>query len=433
MFLGVVGLNHKTAPVAVRERLAFAGDALLGLLSRLASIRGIGECCVLSTCNRTEFYLAPEDGNVWSRDDLLARLDELPDLRVPEFAPYLYVLTDGDAVEHLFAVTSGLDSMVVGETQIACQVKDAFSAACDVKSNGALLNRLFHQALETGKKVRSQTKISEGSLSVSLLACDLARKIFSKLSDKTALLVGAGETAELTARHLKDRGVGKILVANRTLAKAEALAKEFGGEAVALDDLPRRLADADVVIAQTSATDPVVRADDVRRALAHRHGRSIFLIDLGVPRDVDPAVSGLSDVFLYDLDDLGKMVEENRRLRAEEMERARKIVEGDARRYEAWTRERLASPTIAELQAVVEEIRKGELARLEGRLSPEDMEAIHRATRAMMAKVLSHPIMHLKDATTKSETAKLIDHIRDILGLHGDPKPLADSKGGRPS
>lgn len=418
MFLGMIGISHKTAPVKVRERLAFDGDALYDLLSRLSGINGVRECCVLSTCNRTEFYLVPDRDNDWSQPDLVKVLDAEPKLGLNDLEPYLYVKVDGAAVNHLFEVTAGMDSMVVGETQIACQVKDAFTAAVDQNTNGTILNRLFHQAMETGKKVRSQTQIGEGSLSVSALACDLTKKIFSRLEDKTALLIGAGETAELTARHLLDRGIGRIVVANRTLEKAEQLTARLGGRAVSLDKLEETLTEVDVVVTSTSTTEPLLTLKLVQKAVLGRKRRPLFLIDLGVPRDVDARVDEIPEVFRYDMDDLQRMVSENRRLRAEEIDQARELVQKDAQRFLDWTRERHATPTIVQLQQLFEHTRRRELERLEGKLSPTEMEAVNTATQAMMKKILSHPIMHLKDAAKKDESSRLIQTIRDILGLH---------------
>ncbi|WP_373508108.1 glutamyl-tRNA reductase, partial [Thiocapsa sp.] len=306
MKLLVLGLNHKTAPVDVRERLAFGPDIIVGALRDLTSCDGVAEGVVLSTCNRTEIYCAVQDCSEEAVRHWLSRFHGVEQERV---GPFLYAYLGRDAVTHLLRVCSGLDSMVLGEPQILGQVKTAYQTATDCTATGKLLGRLFQHAFSVAKTVRTETAIGSSPVSVAFAAVNLARQIFSDLSQQTALLIGAGETIELAARHLHRAGIGRIIVANRTVERAHELAAQFDGYAIALAEIGNHLAEADIVIASTASPLPVLGKGTVERALKKRKHRPMFMVDIAVPRDIEPEVRELSDVYLYTIDDLQGVID----------------------------------------------------------------------------------------------------------------------------
>lgn len=324
----VLGLNHQTAPVALRERVAFAGDATRAALDSLRALPQVREVALLSTCNRTELYAVTDDGGATLADWLATHPDEAADLH-----GYLYRHQGAEAVRHLFRVATGLDSLVLGEPQILGQVKDAWATARAAGSLGPQLDRLFQHAFSTAKRARSDTRIGANPVSVASTAVRLAQESFARLEDSTVLLIGAGETIELAARHLVQANAKRLLVANRTLAHAQKLATQHGGYALPLSDLPRHLAEADVVISATASREPVLRKAEVAAALAARKHRPMLLLDLAVPRDIAADVAELRDVFLYTVDDLERAIEDNRRRRREAADEAEAIVELQVAHY----------------------------------------------------------------------------------------------------
>jgi glutamyl-tRNA reductase len=407
MKLVLVGLSHHRAPVEVRERVALSEKAAGDLARSLAA--GGAEAVCLSTCNRTEVYVAQEDGGE------AARRAEGP-FADADLGPALYRLQDAAAALHLFRVAAGLDSMVPGEGEILGQVRSAYEQG----SPGPLLDRLFRQALHAGKKVRAQTAIAESPASVSAAGAALAQQVFGDLTGRLILVVGAGKVSELAARNLLSRGARIAFVANRTLDRAAELARRFGAEPVPLERIGEELAHADVVISSTSAPGFVIERTQVEAVLPARRGRPLFLIDLAVPRDLDPAIHELDDCYLFDIDDLEAVVAESLAGRRREAGRAEAIVAEEAERFHAWQASLDVVPAIASLRARAEEIRAAELARLEGRLgrlSEAERRAVESATAQIVNKLLHLPTVRMKQAAVTADGVIYADAVRHLFGL----------------
>jgi glutamyl-tRNA reductase len=406
--------------VELRELLAYDPDLRREALARLGS--NGAEAAVLSTCNRTEVYgVSGEPAELEER--IYGELADLSGLSHSELAPALYSVSDEAAAVHLFRVAAGLDSMVPGEAQILGQVREAYEAARETETAGATLHRLFRQALRVGKRVRTETAIGENPASVSSAAAQLAERVFDNLAGRRILLVGAGKTADLTAANLISRGVGEIVVANRSPERAEALARRFGGRAVGLDQLEPELGQVDVVVASTSSQGYVLSAAQVERALKARRGRPIFFIDIAVPRDVDPAVIELEGCYLYDIDDLERVVAESVAGRREEAVRAEAIVSEEADAFRAWQLSLDVVPAISSLRARAESIRQEELERAEGRLaslSPSQRRAVEALTSQIVAKLLHQPTVRMKEAAAGAEGVLYADAVRHLFGLGDD-------------
>jgi glutamyl-tRNA reductase len=419
MALIAIGLNHRTAPVHVRERLSVADSKLPELIASLTSMAGVDGSAIVSTCNRVELFLSAADEDVIeSVVDWLA--ERAGDDRA-ELEKHLYILRHGDVVKHLFRVASGLDSMIVGEPQIHGQVRAAFLVSQRCGALDPLLTQLFEQTMRVAKRVRTDTGIGEHAVSVPYAAVELAKKIFGELKGLQALLLGAGEIGELTAEHLNGSGVKQIFVANRAYERGVQLAERFGGEAIQFGAVEPFLATCDIVIASTAAPHYVIEKTQVERALATRKMRNLFLIDLSVPRNIDPSISNLDGAYLYNIDDLQLVAESNRGRRAKKAQQAEEIV---AREVDGFRR-RLAAqdavPTIVELQQRLEEIRAAELEkclRRVGPMTPEQREAIELMTTQMVNKILHYPILQLKEADEPQEQRETIRKtIRKIFGL----------------
>jgi glutamyl-tRNA reductase len=417
MRLVLVGTSHQRAPVELRELLAYDADLRRDALGRLA---GDGsEAVVLSTCNRTEVYaVSAEPAQVEER--IYGELSSLSGLSHSELAPALYTVTDEAAAVHLFRVAAGLDSMVPGEAQILGQVREAYEAAREAETTGSMLHRLFRQALRVGKRVRTETAIGENPASVSSAAAELAERVFEGLEGRRILLIGAGKTADLTAANLISRGVGEIVVANRSPERAEALARRFGGRAVGLDTVEEELAHADVVVASTGSQGLVVSGEQVARAMRARRGRPVFFIDIAVPRDLDPAINDLEGCYLYDIDDLERVVAESVAGRREEAVRAEAIVCEEADSFRAWQLSLDVVPAIASLRARAESIRREELDRVEGRLaslSPSQRRTVEALTSQIVAKLLHQPTVRMKEAAAAADGGLYADAVRHLFGL----------------
>lgn len=413
MYLTLIGISHRTAPVEVREKFAFSnGD----LPEALAVLQPFGDGIVLlSTCNRTEVYISssrrlPEPHAVLA---MLARLrggmPACPD------APF-YVLAGAEAVRHLYRVAAGLDSQILGEAEILGQVRTAFIAANSSGACDAVLSRLFHGAIRAGRRARSETSIGRYAVSMSSAAVELARRTVGQLAEKTALVVSAGEAGKLTARALVDNGVARMFVANRSLERAVELAAELGGQAVPFDHLPWALAQSDVVISATGSPRPIMDAGLVARAIGGRNGRHLLIIDLAIPRDVDPEVGRLHNVHLHNLDDLQELASDNLEARRREVHKVEAIVEDEAGRYLEWLDSLHVLPTISALRARAEAIRTAELERTLGRLavSDEDRRRIEAMTAAIVKKLLHTPISTLKQST---ERQRYVEAARTLFGL----------------
>jgi glutamyl-tRNA reductase len=415
----LVGMNHKTAPVEIRERLQLACGDEAAELSELLAVPEVREALVLSTCNRVEVLARVAEGEAAER-----RLKEFilrqGNLGSAELERCLYVLRERDAIRHLFRVASSLDSLVMGEPQILGQVKDAYRRAVEHRATGLLLNRLVHHAFRTAKRVRTETGIAGNAVSVSYAAVELAKKIFGGLQGKSILLVGAGEMAELAARHLLRQGVGRILVANRTAARAAELAGAFRGEAVAFEGLREALAEVDIVISSTGAPGFVVTAEMVSAALHRRRNRLLFLIDIAVPRDIDPEAGEIDNVYLYNIDHLQGVVDANREVRRAEADRAEAVVAEEVERFEAWFNALAVVPTIVALRARMEGILQGEMEKssswLEG-LPAGDRSRVEQLVSTVVNKILHDPISGLKEESLERDELPYVAALRRLFRL----------------
>ena len=419
MSLYVLGINHQTAPVALRERVAFGPDTLPPALDALRGLPGVHEAVLLSTCNRTELY-AHADGDGQALADWLAAHPEAGS----DLHAYLYHHRDADAVRHLFRVASGLDSLVLGEPQILGQVKQAWNAAREAGTLGGPLDRLFQQAFATAKRTRTDTRIGANPVSVASVAVRLAEENFARPSESTVLLIGAGETIELAARHLVEAKVQRLLVANRTLAHAQALASRHGGIALPLEELDRHLAEADIVISATASRTPILHRTQVEQALRARKHRPMLLLDLAVPRDIDHDVSGLRDVFLYTVDDLERAIEDNRRSRREAAQQAEAIIELQTTRFvEQWQAAGRQQPLL-QLRAHGEAARAEALAKARQQLAagmPAE-QALELLAHTLTNRLLHAPTVALREAARSGdiELARAADKLFPRAGAGGD-------------
>lgn len=397
MTLLTLGLNHKTAPVDIRERLTFGPDIIVAALRGLREQQGVDEALVLSTCNRTELYCTLDNANPETVSRWLA---EFHGLELETISPYLYSHQGRAGVQHLLAVACGLDSMVLGEPQILGQVKQAYQTARDAASVGKLLSRLFQHTFSVAKQVRTDTAIGHSPVSVAFSAVSLARQIFSELANQTALLIGAGETIELAARHLHQHGIGRIIVANRTIERAHNLANQFDGYAIALTEIHSHLFEADIVISSTASPLPVLGKGTVESALKKRRHQPMFMVDIAVPRDIEAEVAELTDVYLYTVDDLQEVIDENMRSRQEAAEQAREIIDLHAEEFMGWLRSLDAVGLVQDYRQQAEKIRNEVLQRalkqLRNGKSPE--EAMGFLAHTLTNKLLHTPSAQIRQA-----------------------------------
>jgi glutamyl-tRNA reductase len=420
MSIVLVGLNHKTAPVAVRERLAFTEEACAEGLRLLVDGEIVNEGLIFSTCNRVEVLAATVDERLSDGkeriEDFLSQSRCLPH---EDFSSHLYSHADDAAVRHVFRVASSLDSMVVGEPQVLGQVRRAYSLAVEAGTAGRVLNRLVHQAFRVAKRVRTETGIASSAVSISYTAVELGRKVFGNLKGRTVLLVGAGEMAELAAKHLVSAGVSRVLVTNRTESTAQRLATQFGGETVDFANLAASLAEADIVICSTGASGYLITPAIAREALELRRNRPAFFIDISVPRNIDPEVGRIPNLFIFDIDDLESVIASNIREREREAERAELIVESEVMQFQQSLRTLDIGPTLGAIRDKLQEIARNEMARQRqrlGTLSPEQERAIESLLMATVNKI-SHPIIYrLKSSYDANETDD-VQAWRDIFGL----------------
>jgi glutamyl-tRNA reductase len=437
MRLFVVGLSHRTAPVALRERVDFARGGLDAALQALSACGACRESVVLSTCNRAEIYAVgdgEEDAQAVSRF-----FSEYHHLEHEQVAEHLYIFNGAEAARHLFRVSAGLDSLVVGEPQILGQVKAAYAASSELPFTGPLLNRLFHSAFGVGKRVRSETGLGEGAVSVSYAAISLARKIFGDLSGLAVLVLGAGEMAKLTAIHLQAQQVRQVTIASRTPAAAERLAGELGAAAIPWEHLDKALASADVIVTATGAHEPVLTRARVEEVMRPRRSRPLFIIDIAMPRDVEAGVGNLDQVFLYNIDDLQTIVKENLARRSAELEEAESIVAAEVARFTGWMQSRDIIPTVVALRQRFENIRQSELRRLEPKLSglpPEARARVDEITRLIVEKLLLTPTEQLKAVTDETTVATYADALNQLFALAAEEQaraaePVRTAKAGR--
>jgi glutamyl-tRNA reductase len=418
MHLVVIGLNHRTAPVEVREKLAVSEGNLPKALATLNACHCVLECCILSTCNRTEIYAVTD-----TREDeeaLVQFISDYHEIARESFDENLYRYRGHKAVSHIFGVAAGIDSMMVGENQIMNQVKNAFCVAGESDVTKAILNNLFQQALYVGKRARSETEISRGAFSVGYAAVELARSIFGELRGHSTLVLGAGKMSELTARHLKSAGADSISVSNRTFARAEELAGKLDGRAVEFERFHEEMAHVDIVIASTGASEAVVARSMMAKIMRERRNRPIFMIDIAVPRDIEPGVGELDGVFLYDIDDLDTLVQQSIRERSGEIDKVREIIAEETTKFSSWLRTLEAVPLIKQLRDKYERLRDAEWERTSPRLShlaEEDQVAIRVMMQSLVNKISHDPLLKLKEYAANGDDDGKLDVARELFGI----------------
>jgi len=419
MEIVLIGLSHKTAPVEIREKFCISREGMKEFLGQLSCIPGIKEAMALSTCNRLEVLVVLEDV-----EDGAAKIKDLlsgiAGISTGELNSYLYLHRGEEVVKHLFRVTSSLDSMVLGEPQILGQVKEAYGQAVGNKVSGLILNKLLHRSFFVAKRVHTETKICNQAVSVSFAAVELAKKILGNLDDKRAMLVGAGEMSELAARHLISQGVREIWVANRTHQRALELAQAFQGKAVAFEDFPQQLKNVDIILSSTGSTHYIIRKEQLTEVIRARKNKPMFFIDIAVPRDVDPAINEIDNVYVYDIDDLQGVVESNKEERKKEVQKAEEIVAQGVEVFNRWLRSLEAVPTILALRNRVEKIRQREVDKtlsLLKNVSEEERQALDLLTNSIINKILHHPISLLKHQESRGHGKLYIEMTRKIFHL----------------
>ncbi|HEY1451266.1 MAG TPA: glutamyl-tRNA reductase [Solirubrobacteraceae bacterium] len=428
-----LGISHKTAPVALRERLAFTEPEAVEFAKQATATTEVREAVVISTCNRTEVYLVVGDA-VRAESDVLGLLARRASIRPTELSGAIYSPRNCDAALQLYRVTAGLESMIVGEAEIQGQVKRAYEAAMSAGCTGPLSNRLFAAALTTGKRVRTETEIGAARVSVPSVAVDLALSVLDGLQERHVVVLGAGETSELTARALSDQGAGTIFVANRHADRALSLAQRFGGSVIGLDGLPEQLLRADIVLASTASPHPIVGRDELELVMRERRERPLLLIDIAVPRDIDPECGQLPGVSLYDIDDLQAVVARNLSTREGELPRAEQIVDEEIHRFARWLGQLETLPTVSALREHGNELVEQVLAENAGRwesASPRDLARIEAVARAVMSRLLHEPTIRLRSLSEERGHASL-ELVRELFGLREEepaqqqPQELAE-------
>lgn len=416
----VIGLNHKTAPVQIREKLAFQSeDTIRQALRQLIQLEGINEAVIFSTCNRVEVYVYSNKEN---EDFIINKvkyfLSDFHQLSIKDFENYLYIYKNKTTVEHLFKVASSLDSMIIGEPQITGQVKNSYEIALSERATSLILNHLMNRALFTAKRVRNETRIGENPVSVSYAAVGLIKKVFDELSKKSVLLVGAGEMAELALRHLIGTGINKVFVTNRTYERAKELAKDFNGLAFPFDNLKELLTKVDIVICSTGAPNYVINLPMIKEIMPLRKYRPIFFIDISVPRNIDPDINNLDNVYLYNIDDLQDVVDNNLLERKKEADKALKIVEEETEKFMQWLNSLQSVPVIISIRNKAEEVRQQELEKFKARfkeLSPEVLNSVDYLTQSIINKIMHSPTVALKNNCENKEI--LIFAARRLFGI----------------
>jgi glutamyl-tRNA reductase len=424
-----IGVSHKTAPLELRERMALTEGRAVGVLGELVDTVEVHEAAAISTCNRTELYLFAADP-VGAESRALGTLAREAEMRPTELVGHLYSLRGADAGAHLFRVTAGLDSMIIGEAEVQGQVKRAYELALVEGATGPILNRLFRGALAAGKRARSETAISEKALSVPQVAVELAQRVLGDLGERKVLVIGAGETAELSARALAARGVDAVFIANRRYDRAIGLAQRFGGHAVRFEDLPEQLIDADIVASSTGSPHHVVDRESLEQVMSARAGRPLLLIDLAVPRDIHPACRELPGVALHDMDDLQQLVERNLSGREAEARRAEGVLRAELARFDRWLATQDVTPTIAALRArgneIVERVLAENEARWEG-LTAADRGRLQAMARAIASRLLHEPTLRLKRSGADDDAYAKVAALRQLFGLDPESEPLGEA------
>lgn len=424
MDIVLVGMNHRSAPLEVRERLAVGRHALCDVLCGLKGRTRLWECGMISTCNRVEVYGVTEESDkaVEAIGDFLSEHSGQPK---NSFERNLYVWKQPQSVRHIFRVASGLDAMMVGEKEIVSQVKDAYQRAAEAQCIGSVLNALFQRAMKASKRVRTETRIDTGAVSVSAAAVELAKKIFGDLTEKTVMIVGAGKTAEQTLKHLTQCGTGSIVASNRSFEKARELAQRFGGRAMRLDEGIQELGTVDIVVSSTAAPRTLIGKDAVRQAMKRRRNKPLFLIDIAVPRDIDGEVNRIDNVYLYNIDDLKEIAEANLQRREAEVAKGERIVDEEVAGFMAWLKSLEAAPLIRRLHERFESVRVEELQRAVAQLpelSEEVRGKLDRMTQRMMKRLLHNPSIRIKGAARQRDGAATLGVVAELFGLDEEKK-----------
>lgn len=419
MKIVAVGLSHKTAPVALREKLSFTEAEVPACLEQLTALASVQEAAILSTCNRVEIFFAATDADL-AVNDVTAWLGETRGIGLEDLEPHLYAHTEEEGIRHGFRVAASLDSQIVGEPQILGQMKQAYHLATESKCSGTVLGKFFHRTFQVAKRVRTETSIAENPVSISYAAVELSKKIFGNLEEKACLLIGAGEMCELAARHLVGNGVKEVLVTNRTFARAEEFARTFDGEAFPLEALGENLHRADIIVSSTGATTYLVDPKMATDALKRRKQAPMFFIDIAVPRDLDPAIGEVDSAFLYDIDDLGQIVEANRKGRDTAAQQAEEIIAAEVVGFSKWLLSLNVAPTIVEMRETIESIRKTEIRKaLDGLpgLSTEERKRVEQMGRLIVNKILHTPTVALKQLAGRGDGDLYVDAARKLFGL----------------
>jgi glutamyl-tRNA reductase len=417
MNLLCVGISHHTAPLDVRERLWFSSDEIRRTLPLLKPL-STSESVLFSTCNRTELYVMMENGTI--EPDVLKKLLIAQKSAVGKVQPSdMFMMTAGDAARHLFRVAASLDSMVLGDVQILAQVKEGFNLAIELGTAGVFMNRLFQLAFRVGKRTRTETEIGEGAVSISYAAVELAEKIFDDLQKKTAFIIGAGETAGLTATHLRGKNIGKLLITNRTQERAEQLAQKVHGTAIPFDSWCDALAESDIVISSVEVNRYIIQPSDIQSLVRKNRNGPLFVIDLGVPRNIDPQIKELENIFLYDLDTLNTMIDENLQHRKAEIPKVDAIIVDVLTELTLWYSSLEVNPTITALTQFMESIRQEEVAKNVNRFNPKDRELVELITKRIINKIIHAPIVNLRNGQETSLTERLqkMSAIQKLFGL----------------
>jgi len=414
----LLGINHKTASVEVRECIAFAEDETKSALHSLLGKSFIKEALLFSTCNRVEILLVT-DNKARAVEETKAFVAEFNKIPLEKFEDALYLHEGDDAVRHVFRVASSLDSMVVGEPQILGQVKEAYRTATDEKTSGVILNRLLHRTFFVAKRIRTETGIGDRAVSISYAAVELARKIFGELADKTVMLIGAGEMAELAVEHLIRNKAVKVWVANRTFETGVELAKQFNGQAIRFEEIPESIKTVDIIISSTGAPDYVIHRDQVKGILRKRKNRPLFFIDIAVPRDIDPAINRLNNTYVYDIDDLKGVIDENVEDRQKEAIKGERIVDEAVIRFREWYESLDVVPTIVSLRNKMESIAAAELKKTlqSSKISEQDATALHKMAGSLINKILHEPTRFLKRTGMREDKSFYIDTVRKLFKL----------------
>jgi len=418
MSLIALGINHRTAPVELREQVAITSERITQALRELVALPAVNEAVILSTCNRTEVYCGLQDGHL---EEIAKWLSHFQQLDLAQIQPHLYSYPNDDAVRHILRVAGGLDSMILGEPQILGQMKAAYQAAADAGTLNAALGRLFQHTFSVAKQIRTDTAIGESPVSVAFAAVSLAKQIFGTFEEQTALLIGAGETIELTARHLHEQQLGRMVVANRTPERAHRLAANFNGYGIGLDEIPAHLVEADIVVSATGSTQPLLNKTMVKKALKGRKHRPVFMVDIAVPRDIDPAVAELEDIYLYTVDDLQEVIQENLHSRQQAARQAEEIIDVQVERFMAWMRAQDAVSTIRDYRQQAEQHRDQVLTKARQMLAngKDPQQVIEFLAHTLTNKLTHEPSVHLRQAAENGDT-ELLAAALELFNLNKD-------------